>query len=161
MTAEGEDNQVQFDATDQAYMQHQMNQGGWIAPVGALASTLARAADKAALAQSQSAGGAMRIDPDKVDEIAGFFEAEAVELRKRQRNIFDLSTVESPGGDPVSTQASVRYGEVAAGDDRAYLDNYLKLAEAFDGTAANLRASAKQTRTDDQNSADSFGGNRA
>ncbi|MEU6261611.1 hypothetical protein [Saccharopolyspora shandongensis] len=156
MTAEGEGNQVQFDATDQAYMQHQMDQGGWIAPVGALASTLARAADKAALAQLQQAGGSMAIDPDKIDEIARFFEDEAREMRARQADLYKLATIEPPGTDPVSTQAAEKYGQVGAGDERAYLDNYLQLADYFDGTAAKLRASTKQARTDDQNAADSF-----
>ncbi|MEU5845466.1 hypothetical protein [Saccharopolyspora shandongensis] len=160
MTAEGEDNQVQFDATDRAYMRHQMDEGGWIAPVGAFASTTARAADKAAFARSQDAGGMMRVDPDKVDEVARFFEDEAQAMQDRVLDIQQLASVEPPGLDPVSSQAAPVYSQVAAGSGSGYMENYLGLAEVFAQTAANLRASAQQTRTDDQNAADSFrGGN--
>ncbi len=162
MTAEGEENQVQFDATDQAYMRQQMDQGGLLAPVGAFVSTVARAADKTALATSQSTYGSMQIDLDKVDEIARFFEDEARGLRERQADIYNLSTITAPGTDPVSVQATEKYGLVAAGDESAYLENYLKLAEMFDKTAENLRASIKQSRTDQENAADAFrGGNLA
>ncbi|MEV5542291.1 hypothetical protein AB0L13_36245 [Saccharopolyspora shandongensis] len=156
--SEGEGNQVQFDATDQAYMQHQMDQGGWIAPVGALASTLARAADKATLAQSQSTDGSMRIDLDKVDELARFFDDEAQKMLDRADAVRDLSLVDPAGGDPVSTQTAPIYSQVASGGGSGYLENYLQLADLFAQTSATLRENTKQTRLDDQNSADSFGG---
>lgn len=121
---------------------------------GQIAETVDRMADKAALAQAQSAGGAMRIEPDQVDEVARFFEDEARAMEARQREVNYLSRVKAPGKDPVSIQAANKYGQVGAGNDQAYADNYLKLAKVFKDTAANLRASAQQTRTDDQNSAD-------
>ncbi|TDD85663.1 hypothetical protein E1202_20470 [Saccharopolyspora karakumensis] len=121
-----------------------------------LVETVDRMADKAALAQSQSAGGSMRIEPDKVDELASFFEAEALAMEAREADVFELATVPTAGKDPVSVSAASTYGQVAEGDEQAYLTNYRKLARVFKDTAANLRASATQTRTNDQDSADSL-----
>lgn len=117
-----------------------------------------RANAKQQLAQAQSAGTSMQVDPEHVDKLAAFFEGEARELRQRQGDVYTLATVSAPGTDPVSTGAAAIYGNVAAGDDQAYLTNYLKLADVFDATAASLRDSATQTRTSDQNAADGFGG---
>ncbi|MGW3472398.1 hypothetical protein ACWDKQ_28905 [Saccharopolyspora sp. NPDC000995] len=158
MTADGEDNQVQFDATDQAYLQHRAQQGGLLAPVGAFATTAARAADKAALAQSQAAHGSMRIDPDKVDELARFFNDEAKALEKQARKVQELAYLSPPGDDPVSVRATEKYGLVAAGDDRACYENLMTLAQFFGKTAEKLHNNASDTRTNDQNSAESFGG---
>ncbi|MEV0696612.1 hypothetical protein AB0I53_01635 [Saccharopolyspora sp. NPDC050389] len=126
--------------------------------MGAALNAATRAADNAALAQTQQAGGAMRVDPDQVDKLARFFRDEAEALRKRRRDVSDLAVVDPPGTDPVSTQASEKYGQVASGNPQAYLDNYLKLADAFDHTALNLEGSAKQWRTNDGDAAAGMGG---
>ncbi|MEV4729038.1 hypothetical protein [Saccharopolyspora sp. NPDC049426] len=123
---------------------------------GTIGETFDRMADKAALAASQSAGGSMRIEPDKVDELASFFEAEALAMERREQEVYELSQVPTAGKDPVSVRSASTYGQVADGDEQAYLNNYRKLASVFKDTAANLRASATQTRTNDQDSADSF-----
>ncbi|WP_263248564.1 hypothetical protein [Saccharopolyspora rosea] len=176
MGAEGDDSQIPMDATDQHFYQQAaaqtaIGQSGLpfaAAPVigaagaAGMAETLQRASAKADLAKALDAGATMLVDPDKVDGLARFFEDEAKGLRKRQRDVNDLASIDPPGTDPVSTQVAAKYGEVAAGDDSAYLDNYLKLADRFDEVAANLRAHATQTRTDEQNAVEGFRGvNRA
>lgn len=117
-----------------------------------------RANAKQQLAQAQSAGTSMQVDPEHVDKLAAFFEHEAEALEQRQSALMDLSDVRAPGTDPVSTGAAEVYSLVGAGDDRAYYDNYLKLAQVFRDTANSLRDSAKQTRTSDQNASDGFRG---
>lgn len=162
--AVGAGEEIQLDATDQAYMHHRMSQGGFFNPtaqVVAVAETLSRAQTKAALAQSQAAGGSMLVDPDQIDKLAQFFEDEAQALADRVVDVQQLAELKPAGRDPVSTQATAVYQKVGAGDENAYMDNYLKLAEYFQNTAANLRASAHQNRTDDQNAADSLGGKLA
>ncbi|MER7081942.1 hypothetical protein SAMN02982929_03395 [Saccharopolyspora kobensis] len=162
--AEGEREQIQLDATDQAYMNHRMSEGGFFNPtaqVVAVAETLGRAQTKAALAQSQAAGGSMLVDPDQIDKLAQFFEDEAQALFDRAADVQLLADVPPAGHDPVSVNSASVYQTVAAGDDSAYIDNYLKLAEYFQNTAANLRGNARQNRIDDQNSADSLGGKLA
>ncbi|RKT86624.1 PE family protein [Saccharopolyspora antimicrobica] len=124
--------------------------------IGNAMNIMTRAADNAALAAAQSAGGSMRIEPDQVDKLAQFFKEEATRLEDRQQEVFSLSRVKAPGKDPVSTQVADRYGQVAAGNETAYLNNYLQLAKVLKETAANLEASARQTRTDDQNAEDSI-----
>ncbi|MFD0487145.1 hypothetical protein ACFQ0O_09020 [Saccharopolyspora spinosporotrichia] len=124
--------------------------------------TMARAASKADAAQKIAAGATMRVEPDQVDKLAQFFEDEAEKMTEREGDLNRLSMIKPPGKDPVSTRAVAEYEKVGAGDDSAYLDNYQKLAKVFRETAANLRASAQQTRLDDQNAEDSFrGGIRA
>lgn len=117
-----------------------------------------RADKKAELAQSMSAGTQMRVDPAEVDNLAKFFNDEADELYRRLRDVRQLGQVTAPGTDPVSTGAAQAYGKVGSGDQRAYEDNYLKLIDVFKKTAESLQASAKQTRTDDQDAADAFKG---
>lgn len=117
-----------------------------------------RANDKAKLAEMLSANTVMRIDPAAVDRLASFCEDKAEQLQDRVAALQELANVEPPGNDPTSTNAARVHGQVAAGDDRAYLENYLKLAKVFDDSAKSLRASATQTRTDDDNSADQFRG---
>ncbi|MDA3630217.1 hypothetical protein OU415_32645 [Saccharopolyspora sp. WRP15-2] len=162
--SEGDGDQVQFDATDQAYMQHRMSNSGlfgFMNMPAAVAETFARAETKTALAHSQAAGGSMMVDPDQIDKLAQFFDDEAQALFDRAGDVQFLADVQPPGHDPVSVKSAKVYQNVAAGDDSAYLDNYLKLAEYFQNTAANLRANAQQNRIDDQNSADSLGGKLA
>lgn len=117
-----------------------------------------RAAKKAELAQATQGSTQMIVDPDKVDDLAGFFEGKAVELYDRLFKVRELSAVEAPGSDPTSVQVAEVFRQVGAGDDQAYYDNYLKLIDVFKDTAANLRASAQQTRTDEQNNEDVFRG---
>jgi len=50
------------------------------------------------------------------------------------------------------------FSKVGGGDDQAYFDNYMKLIDVFKDTAANLQASAQQTRTDEQNNEDALRG---
>lgn len=162
--AQGEREQIQLDATDQAYMNHRMSEGGFFNPtaqVVAVAETLGRAQTKAALAQSQAAGGSMLVDPDQIDKLAQFFEDEAQEMIGRVRHVQNLARLRPAGQDPVSTGSAQVFQTVAGGDQQAYMDNYLKLSEYFQNTAANLRANARQNRIDDQNAADGFGGNLA
>ncbi|MGJ7906525.1 hypothetical protein ACOQFL_08605 [Actinopolyspora sp. H202] len=154
-----------MDAADQAAMDAEMQDVATSAlfPGPALAEEMAdiariaeRANTKAELAQAISDNTRMVVDPDEVDALAGFFEGKASELEDRQREVSELASVPAPGTDPVSTGAASIHGEVASGDDRSYMPNYLKLAKVFNDTAASLRSSAKQTRTDDANAADSF-----
>ncbi|MER7014144.1 hypothetical protein ABT324_22210 [Saccharopolyspora sp. NPDC000359] len=161
--SEGDGDQVQLDATDQAYMQHRMTSGGLqgLFPahqVGAIAESFARAESKAALAQSQAAGGSMMIDPDQVDNLARFFREEAQNMLDRRDAVAELALVNPAGGDPVSTQVAPVYSQVAAGGGGGYLENYEKLAEFFFATAEKLTESAGLQRTNDQNSAESIGG---
>jgi len=162
----------QMDAMDQAAMQqaqaHQFVDnmpsmwGG--APASqsqdsqAIQAVQDRANAKQQLAQAQSAGTSMRVDPEHVDDLAKFFEDEAQALVDRESQMVALSSITSPGTDPVSQAASQVYAQVAAGDDQAYYENYIKLANVFRDTARSLRDSAKQTRTSDQESADQFKG---
>lgn len=114
------------------------------------------------LGQEVSSNMRMRIDPDQVDSLAKFFEDEARALRDRMQDLYDLQSVSAPGTDPVSTQAATAYGTVASGGPASYLDNYKKLTQVFHDTATNLRASAQQTRTNDENAASGLhGGNLA
>ncbi|MER5390961.1 hypothetical protein [Saccharopolyspora sp. NPDC002686] len=130
--------------------------------MGNALNAMTRAADNAALASAQSAGGSMTIDPDQVDKLAQFFRDEAQALMDRQMDGFDAATYAPPGQDPVSTQSSERYSLVITGDGRSYLENCQKLADAFTMAADNLQDTARQTRLDDQNAADSMrGGNLA
>lgn len=162
----------QMDAMDQAAMQqaqaHQFVDnmpsmwGG--APASqsqdsqAIQAVQDRANAKQQLAQAQSAGTSMRVDPEHVDDLANFFDQEAEALESRSLAQDALASIMPPGNDPVSTQAARIYSQVGAGDDRAYVDNYLKLAQVFHDTAQSLRDSAKQTRTSEQDAADQFKG---
>lgn len=123
---------------------------------GKLTETMDRMADTAALASAQNAGGRMYIEPEKVDEVANFFIQEAATLRGRAQDVFDLSQIDPPGTDDVSTQSADKYGQVAAGGANSYRDAYNDLANYLESTGNELRASAKQTRTNDQDSADSL-----
>lgn len=165
----------QMDAMDRASMQNLQDKAPPATPCAADGSTAAseqqqaqylsaqsdvqeRADKKAELAQSMSAGTQMRVDPAEADNLAQFFEDEAQGLDDRSYDVQELSLVSAPGGDPVSSGVAQAYGQVAAGDARAYFDNYMKLAQVFRDTANSLRAFAKQTRTDDQDSADALKG---
>ncbi|TDC87337.1 PE domain-containing protein [Saccharopolyspora aridisoli] len=120
---------------------------------GQITETVDRIADKQAYAASQSAGGSMQIDPDKVDEIARFFADEADKMEAREVDMMELANVQAPGADPVSTDAAAKYGQVAAGDPRAYMHNYAALTKVFREAAEALSSSARQTRTDDDTAA--------
>ena len=176
MGTEGAQTPAPLDATDKAALQNAELNSKVMAPCtpdnphgGALPDQHMvnqiheRANRKAELAHAMDAGGArMRVDPAEVDALAKFFEDEAQGLLGRAREIQKLSQVTPPGLDPVSKDAAKVYGQVGEGNAQAYMDNYLKLADTFNGTAANLRKNAQQTRTDDQNAADGFrGGVRA
>ncbi|GAA0515297.1 hypothetical protein GCM10011581_49110 [Saccharopolyspora subtropica] len=155
MTTEGDGT---YQSVDQRTIDAMRATPGITGMMGTVLNVATRAADNAALAAAQEAGGSMIVDPDQVDKLAQFFDDEARAMRERRADIADLATVEAPGLDPVSTQTAEKYGQVASGGSQAYLDNYLKLADYFEATAEKLRKSARQTRTDQQNAADSFGG---
>lgn len=123
---------------------------------GQIAETVDRIADKQAYAAMQAAGGSMRIQPDKVDEIARFFDDEADKLENREVDVTMLAEVQAPGTDPVSTNAATTYGKVGAGAPNAYMENYSKLAVVFRDAANALRQSAQQVRSDDDTAALSF-----
>ncbi|SDJ95865.1 hypothetical protein SAMN04487820_103158 [Actinopolyspora mzabensis] len=154
-----------MDAADQAALDAEMQDvaTSMLFPGPGLAEEIAdiarikeRASTKAELAQAISDNTRMVVDPDEVDALAGFFEEKAQELEERSVDVQNLGMVPAPGTDPVSTGAASIHGEVASGDDRSYMPNYLKLAKVFNDTAASLRSSAEQTRTDDANAADNF-----
>ena len=163
--AGGEGDQIPLDAYDQREMQRAQAMGmvpmGGVVGVAQSAVTMARAARKAELAQAASSGMSMRVEPDQVDKLAQFFEDEAQKITDRALDRGEVFIV-SPlaGDDPVSTQAADQYVQVASGGSNSYLDNFQKLAEVFSNTAANLRASAQQVRTNDQDAADSFNGGK-
>jgi hypothetical protein len=113
---------------------------------------------KAQLAQEVGSHAQMRVDPAQVEALAKFFEDEAQKLGDRVDDLQQLATIPAPGHDPVSSRAVALYAKVAAGDPQSYLDNYNKLGQIFQDTAANLRASAQQTRTDDEHAQHGFGG---
>ncbi|WP_433869386.1 hypothetical protein [Saccharopolyspora sp. CA-218241] len=168
MSAPEGENQVELDAIDQARIDSAMAPdasdaflGGVLENVAQVGRIVAGAARKAELASAINAGSAMRVEPDQVDELARFFESKATEMNDRSYDVQMLAYVSAPGTDPVSSQVVDAYGKVGAGDSNAYYENYIKLAEVFTNTAANLRASAAQVRTNDQDAADSFGGNLA
>ncbi|WP_017974714.1 hypothetical protein [Actinopolyspora halophila] len=156
------DGQGGLDATDQAAMDAatQMPDGPVLGGLAEVATDIARISDrantKAELAQSLSSNTRMVVDPEEVDDLAKFFEEKAEELLDRRTDLQELANVPPPGTDPVSTGAASLHGQVASGDDQSYMPNYLKLAQVFNDTAASLRSNAKQTRTDDENAADSF-----
>lgn len=123
---------------------------------GQITETVDRMADNAAYAASQAAGGSMRIQPERVDELARFFEDEASAMEIREAKIGMLAEVSAPGTDPVSQNATVVYGQVGAGDKTAYMENYKELAKVFKNAAIALRESAQQVRTDDDTASLSF-----
>lgn len=123
---------------------------------GQIGETITNIGEKAAYAQAQSAGGSMRIQPDKVDELARFFDDEALEMERREGKIAMLADVPPPGLDPVSTGSTEIYGKVGAGNPNAYAENYQELAKVFRNAALALRASAQQVRTDDDTASLSF-----
>lgn len=127
----------------------------------AIQSVQDRANAKQQLAQAQSAGTSMRVDPEHVDKLAAFFQDEAEALENRAYDVQMLAEVAPPGTDPVSTQAAKVYGQVAGGGGSSYLENYMKLAQVLHDTANSLRDNAKQTRTSEQNAADGLGDIRA
>lgn len=117
---------------------------------------------KAQLAQEIGTHSKMRVDPDQVDSLAKFFEDEAQSLADHLADSQQLASVPPPGGDPISTQAATAYGNVASGGPEAYLNNVTKLQQVFHSTAANLRASAQQSRSSDEDAASGLkGGNLA
>ena len=160
----------QMDAMDQAAMQqaqaHQFVDdmpsmwGGAPASQGqdsqAIRAVQDRANAKQQLAQAQSAGTSMRVDPEHVDDLAKFFDREAEALEQREFDVLLLNAVEPPGADPVSQGATNIFAQVAAGGGSGYYENYMKLAQVFRDTANSLRDSAKQSRTSDQDAADNF-----
>lgn len=123
---------------------------------GQISETVDRMADNAALAAAQGAGGKMYIEPERVDEAASFFLDESKSLRRRVREINYLAQVKAPGTDDVSTQLAKTYGQVAAGGAQSYKDAYEALADYLEDVGNKLHASARQTRTNDQDSADSL-----
>ena len=165
----------EMDAMDRASMQNLQDKAPPATPCAADGSTAAseqqqaqylsaqadvqeRADKKAQLAQTMSAGTQMRVDPVEVENLAKFFDDEAEGLWDRLMDVQSLADVEAPGTDPVSIGAADAYGKVGAGDTRAYGDNYRQLIKVFRDTANSLRSNAKQTRTDDQDSADALKG---
>ncbi|SFT89784.1 hypothetical protein SAMN04487904_112113 [Actinopolyspora lacussalsi subsp. righensis] len=159
---------IEMDAADQAAMENTASE----LPASFLTGTTAqklveiariqeRANDKARLAEARGDNTRMVVDPEEVDGLASFFEDKAEELQQRVQRVQELGSVPAPGTDPVSAGATEQHSRVGAGDDRAYLENYLELVKVFQDTAASLRSSAKQTRTDDAEVADSLerGGN--
>ncbi|NHD15561.1 MULTISPECIES: hypothetical protein [Actinopolyspora] len=157
------DGQGELDATDQAALDaatQMPNSGTLLGGLAEVASDMQRIGErantKAELAQSLSSNTRMVVDPDEVDDLAKFFEDEADKLESRSLEVRELANVSPPGTDPVSTGAASKHGQVGAGDDQAYYENYVKLAQVFKSTAESLRSSAKQTRIDDENAADSF-----
>ncbi|ASU78710.1 hypothetical protein CDG81_10975 [Actinopolyspora erythraea] len=162
----GTDGQPGMDAADRAALDAEMQDvagsalftgpAGLAKEMADIARIADRANTKAELAQAISDNTRMVVDPDEVDALAGFFEEKASELEDRWLKISELANIPPPGTDPVSTGAASIHGQVASGDDRSYIPNYLKLAQVFNDTAASLRSSARQTRTDDANAADSF-----
>ncbi|MDA3650186.1 hypothetical protein LZ318_40105 [Saccharopolyspora indica] len=149
-----------YQPVDQRQIQAMQAMPGPAGFMGGVVNVMTRAADNAALAAAQAAGGSMLVDPDQVDKLAQFFRGEAEELRARQSENYVLASVEPPGSDPVSTQAAEKYGSVGSGNPESYLDNYLKLADLFDQVAERLEQGANQNRIDDQNAADSMRGGR-
>jgi len=128
--------------------------------MGNVLNVTTRMADNAALAAAQDAHGQMRLDPDGMDKLARFFKDEAQALQDRLGDVQDLASVNAPGSDPVSSQAADVYGRVASGGGSGYLENYKQLIDYFSKTADKLSESARQARTNDQDSAESFrGGN--
>ncbi|MDI2027393.1 PE domain-containing protein [Saccharopolyspora sp. TS4A08] len=123
---------------------------------GQIGETITNIGEKAAYAQAQAAGGSMRIQPDKVDELARFFDDEAEKLENREADITMLAEVPAPGSDPVSTGSATTFGQVGAGGPNAYMENYAKLAVVFRDAANALRQSAQQVRTDDDTASLSF-----
>lgn len=115
-----------------------------------------RANAKQQLAQAQSAGTFMRVDPEHVEDLANFFDREAEALEQREFDVLLLNEVEPPGTDPVSQGAANIFAQVGAGGVSAYYENYMKLAKVFHDTANSLRDSAKQTRNSDQDAADNI-----
>lgn len=123
---------------------------------GQITETVDRIADNVAYAAAQDAGGSMRIEPDKVDELARFFEEEAEKMEMREQDVALLADVPAPGVDPVSTGAVATYAKVAVGSPTAYMENYQQLATVFKDAANALRESSRQVRTDDDTSAHSI-----
>jgi hypothetical protein len=123
---------------------------------GQISETVDRMADNAALAAVQGAGGRMYIEPERVEEAAAFFLHEAEMLRSRGREINYLAQVDPPGSDDVSTQLADKYGQVASGGGQSYKDAYNALGDYLADVGNKLRASAQQTRTNDQDAADSL-----
>ncbi|QUH01628.1 hypothetical protein HUO13_13110 [Saccharopolyspora erythraea] len=156
-------NQIPLDAYDQRELDRAQAMGAlpMAGPVAMAQSavTMARAARKANAAEAASAGTTMLVDPDQVDKLARFFDDEAQAILDRAMDRQEtLTLIPPPGKDPVSTQAADTYVQVATGSGDGYLENFQKLAKVFSDTAANLRASAQQTRTNDQDAAGSFNG---
>lgn len=138
---------------------------GFLGAVGDVATKMAETANlqntanlKAQLAQDLGSHSRMRVDPSQVDSLAKFFEDQADKLNDHLQDSQRLATVTPPGQDPVSTQAASAFGVVATGNPQSYLDNVAKLQKVFTDTAQNLRASAQQTRTDDENAASGLKG---
>ncbi|ASU77148.1 hypothetical protein CDG81_01120 [Actinopolyspora erythraea] len=167
-TPTDEEKPVELDAADQAAMENTVNElpasfltGTTAQKIVEIARIQERANDKAQLAEARGEDTRMVVDPEEVDALASFFEGKAEELQDRVDDIQQLGSVPAPGTDPVSAGAAEQHGRVGAGDERAYLENYLELVKVFQDTAASLRSSATQTRTDDAEAADSLerGGN--
>ncbi|NYH80551.1 hypothetical protein FHR84_003917 [Actinopolyspora biskrensis] len=156
------DGQGGLDAADQAAMDAatQMPDGPVLGGLAEVATDIARISDrantKAELAQSLSSNTRMVVDPEEVDDLAKFFEEKAEEIESKALSYQDLALVPPPGTDPTSNGAAKIHGQVASGEEQSFFPNYMKLAQVFKDTAESLRSSAKQTRTDDENAADSF-----
>lgn len=171
---EGAQPNVPLDPSDQAAYNATWQAPGTpgafgFAALGDVANKMAQTANiqnaanlKAQLAQELGTHSRMRVDPEQVDSLAKFFEDEAQALADHLQDAQQLASVAAPGQDPISTQAAVAYGTVASGNSQSYLDNVAKLQQVFHDTAANLRASAQQTRTNDEDAASGLrGGNLA
>ncbi|NYH80448.1 hypothetical protein FHR84_003805 [Actinopolyspora biskrensis] len=159
-TRPGGDEPPEMDAADRAALEDTVNElpgsfltGNAAQKMAEIARIQERANTKAELAETRGDGTRMVVDPEEVDGLASFFEDEAEELRGRVSDVQQLASVPPPGTDPVSVGAAEQHGRVGAGDDQAYLENYLELIKVFQDTAASLRSSAEQTRTDDADAA--------
>ncbi|GAB3678100.1 hypothetical protein [Saccharopolyspora tripterygii] len=128
---------------------------------GKIGETVDRMADTVAYAASQNAGGAMTVDPDQVDEIAGFFREKAQILNDRAYDVQDMGTIEAAGGDPVSTGSANAYGQVVTSEGDGYFTSYRELATVLLDAAHALEQGARQWRVDDDNAATSFGGGKS
>lgn len=166
---DGAPSNVPLDPSDQAAYsatwQAPMSDPGFMGGIADVATKMAQTANlqnaanlKAQLAQETGSHSKMRVDPSQVDSLAKFFEDEAQALADHLADSQQLASVSPPGHDPISTQAATAYGKVASGGPEAYLNNVTKLQQVFHATAANLRASAQQSRSSDEDAASGLHG---
>lgn len=103
-------------------------------------------------------GGDFEIDLDRVPGLIDGLQQISDNIRALNQQIRKLAAVPPPGGDPFSDYASRIFGQAADGGSGGLYEQHLKYLESLEGTIENYKAILQGAQAQEQESANSFGG---